>query len=115
MREVLAAVLVVGAAAFALIAGIALLRFRDTFTRLHAATKPAVLGLVLAVLGAALRQDDLGSVGPLLLVAAFQVLTAPLVGHVVARAAHSRGEPDADDLVVDDLADRRASTAGPDD
>ena len=34
-----------------LLAGIAVLRFPDTMSRIHAATKPQVLGIILLMLG----------------------------------------------------------------
>jgi len=39
----------------------------------------------------------------LLLVAAFQFLTAPVAAHMIGRAAYRAGQGDLDDLVVDDL------------
>ena len=48
--DIASLVLLVFAGALALVAGIGLLRLPDTLTRLHAATKPQILGLVFVVI-----------------------------------------------------------------
>ncbi|NTW41292.1 MAG: Na+/H+ antiporter subunit G, partial [Cellulomonadaceae bacterium] len=53
--DVLAAVCLLGGSFLAFAAGLGLLRFPDVVARIHAATKPQVLGLVLVLLGLALR------------------------------------------------------------
>ena len=52
--EVVSAVLLVLGALLALTAAIGLLRFPDTLARMHAATKPQTLGLLLVLAGTAL-------------------------------------------------------------
>ena len=47
--EVVSAVLMLSGVALALLAAVGLLRFPDVFSRMHAATKPATLGLLLVV------------------------------------------------------------------
>ena len=103
--DVLSGVLLLSGVALALIAGLGLLRFPDVFSRMHAATKPATLGLLLVVLGAALQMEDSGDAGKLLLVGAFQFLTAPVAAHMIGRAAYRSGAGAVDDLVVDELKD----------
>lgn len=108
--DLLAGVLLVAGSSFALIAGVGLARFPDVFSRIHAATKPATLGLLLVVAGAALRMPSPNGVMKLLLVAVFQVLTAPLAAHLLTRAAYRRGEPLREDTRLDEL--RRDDEAG---
>ena len=103
--DVLSAVLLLAGVALAVVAAIGLVRFPDVFSRMHAATKPATLGLLLIVLGAALQMDERGDAVKLLLVAAFQFVTAPVAAHMVGRAAYRSGIGDLDGLVVDDLRD----------
>lgn len=74
-----------------LAAAIGLLRFRDLLSRMHAATKPQVLGVLLVVLGLGLRLRSPLDIGMLLLVALFQLLTVPVSGHMVSRAAFRTG------------------------
>lgn len=106
MRDVASAVLLVTGVALAVVAALGLVRFPDVFSRMHAATKPATLGLLLITVGAALRMQDGSDAVKLLLVAAFQFLTAPVAAHMVGRAAYRSGTGALDELVVDDLRDR---------
>lgn len=103
--DVLSSVLLLSGVALALLAGLGLVRFPDVFSRMHAATKPATLGMLLVTVGAAVRQDDGGNATKLLLVAAFQFLTAPVAAHMIGRAAYRSGTGALDDLVVDELED----------
>ena len=54
VADVVSAVCLLGGAFFALAAGVGALRFPDLLSRMHAATKPQVLGLVLVLVGLAL-------------------------------------------------------------
>ena len=103
--DVVSALLLLSGVALALVAALGLVRFPDVFSRMHAATKPATLGLLLVTVGAALRMDDGGDAVKLLLVAAFQFLTAPIAAHMVGRAAYRSGAGALDELVVDELRD----------
>ncbi|RAJ56486.1 multicomponent Na+:H+ antiporter subunit G [Streptomyces sp. Amel2xB2] len=91
-------------AGLCLLAGIGLVRLPDVLTRMHAATKPQVLGLLLVLLGAALRLRSAVDVGTLVLVGLFQVLTVPVAAHMVGRAAYRTGRNGSAHLVVDELA-----------
>ena len=75
-----------------LAAAIGLLRFPDLLTRMHAGTKPQVLGVVLVLLGVGLRTRTGLDVGMLLLVAVFQMLTIPVAAHMVGRAGFRTGQ-----------------------
>jgi multicomponent Na+:H+ antiporter subunit G len=105
VRTVLSSVLLLTGVALALVAAIGLVRLPDVLSRMHAATKPATLGLLLITVGAALRMPAAGDAVKLLLVAAFQFLTAPVAAHMIGRAAYRSGAGAVDDLVVDDLRD----------
>ncbi|MEU5720405.1 MULTISPECIES: monovalent cation/H(+) antiporter subunit G [unclassified Micromonospora] len=89
-----------------LAAGIGVLRFPDVLDRMHAATKPQVLGVLLLLVGVALRlrtPADLGMIG---LVAVFQLTTAPVAAQMIGRAAYRSGRVDAALLDADELAGR---------
>ena len=103
--DVLSSVLLLAGVALAVLAGLGLVRFPDVFSRMHAATKPATLGLLLVILGAALQQEERSNATKLLLVAAFQFLTAPVAAHMIGRAAYRSGIGDLDNLVCDELKD----------
>jgi multicomponent Na+:H+ antiporter subunit G len=80
-------VLILGGAVWSLLGGIGLLRLPDVLTRMHAATKPQVLGLLMVLLGTALRLRGADDVTTLILVGLFQTWTVPVAAHMVARAA----------------------------
>jgi multicomponent Na+:H+ antiporter subunit G len=104
----------VAGALLTLIAAIGILRFPDVLTRMHSATKPQVLGLLLVLLGLGLRLRDAGSVGLLVLVALFQLVTSPIASHMVGRASFRAGQVRRDLLVVDELSDLLDSDGPPD-
>jgi multicomponent Na+:H+ antiporter subunit G len=100
----LAAVLVLLGSALALTAAIGVLRFPDTLTRMHAATKPQVLGLLLVLGGATIRLSGNVDVGMLVLTAMFTLITAPVVAHRVGQLAY-REQRISDELTVDEMRD----------
>lgn len=86
--DAVSAVLMILGALMSLAAAVGLLRFPDLLSRMHAATKPQVLGLflLLASIGLQLRT---WWVWPVLLVAwIFQLLTVPVSAHMVGRAGY---------------------------
>lgn len=105
--DVIASALLLTGAALALLAGIGLHRFPDVFARMHAATKPATLGLLLVLGAAALRVDTSGDVVKLALVAALQFVTAPAGAHMVGRAAYRAGTELSPATSIDELAEAR--------
>ncbi len=105
MIDVIAGILLVLGALLALAASIALVRFPDVFSRMHAATKPQTLGLICILLGLALRLQTALATTTVLIVILFQLLTAPVASHMVGRAAHRIGLLDPDRLVRNDLDD----------
>ncbi|WP_347037802.1 monovalent cation/H(+) antiporter subunit G [Glutamicibacter halophytocola] len=58
--DILVAVLLIAGCLMSLIAGIGLLTFPDMLTRMHAATKPQVLGFLLIFTGLAIHLRSLG-------------------------------------------------------
>lgn len=107
--DVVSAVLMLSGVFFYVVAGIGLVRLPDVFSRMHAATKPATLGLALVLLGAAFRVDDGSHAVKLLLVGAFTFLTAPVGAHMIGRSSYRAGTGGLDELVVDELRDADGS------
>ncbi len=103
LLDVVSGVLLLTGTFLALLAGIGLVRFPDVLTRMHAATKPQTLGLLLVLAGLALRVRDPGALTIIALVALFQLLTAPVAAHMVARAAFRTGLADTSRLERNDL------------
>ena len=102
--DVLSAALLLSGVALTLVAAVGLVRLPDLFSRMHAATKPATLGLVLVLLGALLRVQTGGDAAKLLLVGAFTFLNAPVGAHMLGRSAYRVGAG-TDALVLDELRD----------
>lgn len=101
--DVVASILILAGAGLALLAAIGLQRFDDVFARMHSATKPATLGLILTLSGAGLTLPIPGAVAKLLLVVLLQFITAPIAAHLVGRAAFRTGEElDPDTIVVEE-------------
>ncbi|GAB3181567.1 monovalent cation/H(+) antiporter subunit G [Nesterenkonia halophila] len=99
-----AAVFLVIGGLMSLAAGVGLLRFPDLHSRMHAATKPQVLGLLMFVLAAALTWRSWELVAIALLTWGVQILTAPVSAHMVGRAGYRSRHVRRDVLVVDELA-----------
>jgi multicomponent Na+:H+ antiporter subunit G len=104
--EVLASVLIILGSALALIAAIGLQRFDDVFARMHSATKPATLGLISILAGAALTLPLPGAVAKLMLVILLQFITAPVGAHLVGRAAFRTGRDLSPDTILDEESER---------
>lgn len=110
--DVVSGACLVAGCALSLIAAIGLVRFPDLFSRMHAGTKPQILGLLLILVGVGLRLRDWTDIGMLLAVAMFQLLTAPVAAHMIGRAAYRRGAVRQDTLLVDELTPALASDDG---
>ena len=105
IADVVAAACLLAGAFLCLTAGLGLVRFPDVLTRMHAGTKPQVLGVLLVMVGAAIRLHGWSATWMLLLVAVFQMLTAPVSAHMVSRVAYRRRHVRRDLLLVDELRD----------
>lgn len=101
--DVIAGVCLLGGAFLAFAAGLGLLRFPDLLARMHTATKPQVLGLMLMMLGLGIRLRTGEIIWMLVLVAVFQMLTSPVAAHMVSRAGYRTGKVRHDVLEVDEL------------
>lgn len=104
--DVAVLVLILLGALLCLSAAVGLLHFRDVPSRLHAATKPQVLGVLLLLLGIALRLRSPADLGMIALVAVFQLATAPVAAQMIGRAAYRSGRLDRSLLDADELAER---------
>ncbi len=103
VADVMSAVCLLCGAMLSLVAAIGLLRFPDLLSRMHAGTKPQVVGMVLVLIGVGLRLRDPGTIGTLAAIAVFQMLTAPVAAHMVGRAAYRHRHVSEEHLVRDEL------------
>ncbi|MFC4066355.1 monovalent cation/H(+) antiporter subunit G [Actinoplanes subglobosus] len=109
--DAVAGVCLLGGALLSLAAGVGLLRFPDLLSRMHAATKPQVLGLLLILAGTAIRLGTAVDITTLVLVGVFQLVTAPVAAHMVGRTAYRARLFRRDLLLADELADDRETRA----
>ena len=103
--DVVGALILLLGAVLCLAAALGLVRFPDVLTRMHAATKPQTLGLLLVVTGVAISLRDPRTLGLLFLVAVLQLLTAPVAAHMVGRTAYRTGQVSEDITSPDELAE----------
>lgn len=102
--DVLTVILVIAGALLSLLAGIGLMRFSDLLSRMHAGTKPQVLGLICVMLAVAIRNPGFAAVSSIVLVVGFQMLTVPISAHMVGRAGYRAAHVDNGRLMVDELS-----------
>lgn len=107
ITEVVSSILLIVGALSCLSGAVGIVTFPDVASRLQAATKPQTLGLIL-ILAGTVPWLDLRNASALLLIALFQMLTAPVLSQIVGRAAYRSDSIRRDTLLVDDLADRLA-------
>lgn len=107
LMDVVTAILVLAGAMMCLAAGIGLLRFPDVLSRLHAATKPQIFGLIAVTTSVAINNFSIGTVTVAVAIVVFQSLTAPMAAHLVGRSAYETEHLRPDLLIADELKDRR--------
>lgn len=87
-----------------LVAGIGIVRFPDVLTRMHAASKPQMFGVVMVFSGAALFSRSWAVAGFLLVALLAEFLSVPASSSLVGRSAFRRHFVDQDNLVHDELS-----------
>ncbi|GAA1431686.1 hypothetical protein GCM10009616_19370 [Microlunatus lacustris] len=114
--DVLGAAFVLLGAFLCLAAAVGLARFPDVLSRMHAATKPQTLGLILVATGVELSLRSWAAFGTVVLIAGLQLTTAPVAAHLVSRTVYRSNQVRRDLLQRDDLAEDLAEagfTLGP--
>ncbi|TVQ56078.1 MAG: monovalent cation/H(+) antiporter subunit G [Rhodobacteraceae bacterium] len=92
------AALLLGGAAFVLIAALGVVRMEDVFVRMHASTKAATLGLGMIVAALLIGLEGGGPKAKAVAVILFIIATAPIAAHLIGRAVYrgmSQRERDA--------------------
>ena len=103
--DVIVAALLLGGATMSLAAAIGLTRFPDLMSRMHAASKPQVLGLLLFLLAMAVEFRSWVLLPVLALCWIFMLLTAPVSAHMVGRAGYRTKHLRPELLTIDELDD----------
>ncbi|CAN5268183.1 monovalent cation/H(+) antiporter subunit G [soil metagenome] len=101
--DVVASVLILAGSALALTAALGVVRFPDTLSRMHSASKPQTLGLLLVLIGAAVRLRGHPDVGMIILTGLFTLITAPVVAQRVGQLAYREQRDREDLLTVDEM------------
>jgi len=99
---VLAVLFLLLGAALMLVTGLGLIRMPDIFTRMHAATKGASLGVAFMLLAAALVFQETGVTLKGTITVLFIFLTAPVAANLLARAAYAQKTPLWNKSVMDE-------------
>ena len=102
--DIVAIVLVACGAVLCVTAALGIVRFTDVPTRLHAATKPQVLGFLLICVAIAIALRSWAVLAFLVPVVLIQLATAPLAAHMVGRQAYRNGTIREQQLYTDELA-----------
>ncbi|MGA4689540.1 monovalent cation/H(+) antiporter subunit G [Rhodococcus sp. AB351] len=86
--DTFAHILILIGAVISLTAAIGVVRFRDTLSRMHPATKPQVVGLLFVLGGSMIILRSSVDIWMMALAGMFMVLTAPVIAHRVGRVAY---------------------------
>lgn len=105
LSEIIVASLIVIGTVFSFLSGVGLIRLPDVYTRAHAASKSASLGVLCTLFGTFLyflMKDGYISIR-LILGILFVFLTSPVVAHLLNRSAYRSNVALTEESVQDDL------------
>jgi multicomponent Na+:H+ antiporter subunit G len=102
IAEMFASGLIVLGTGFCLSATVAVIRFPDVYTRLHAGTKCVTAGALSILVGVAILEGSWLVSGRVLLIAWFFLATNPIAAHAVARASYRQSDTHPT-ILVDEL------------
>lgn len=103
IADILTSVFLLLGAFLSVAAGVGLLRFSDAIARMHATTKPQIMGLIFILMGIALQERRLSTIVVLITLLVFQMMTAPISAHMIGRAGYRTGVIAPGSLLVDEL------------
>ncbi len=111
-KIIIVALILIGAF-LSLVAAFGVIRLPDVYTRNHAASKAATLGVLAVLLGTFLyfymKEGQVNS--RVILGIVFIFVTSPVAGHLISRAAYNSGVKLWDKSVQDDLKLKEATQA----
>lgn len=99
------ALLLLAGALLSVAAGVGLLRFPDALSRMHAATKPQILGLICVLAAVALEQGNWQTLLVIVPTLILQMITSPMSAHMIGRAGYRTGNYRRDLVYRDELED----------
>lgn len=89
----IASILLIFGATFALVAAIGIVRMPDIYCRMHAATKAGAFGVSLILLALCVAVPTLRVIIQSILIIAFFYLTAPIAAHLIGRVGINQKLP----------------------
>ncbi len=104
MINIITGALLVAGAAFLLLASVGVVRMPDLFARMHATTKAATLGASFMLTAVAVHAGEMGVAVRALAIIIFMYITAPVVAHMIGRAAHYTGVALWKGTVIDEFS-----------
>ncbi|MFL0576157.1 monovalent cation/H(+) antiporter subunit G [Brevibacterium luteolum] len=105
IADIVSGTLLIASGALSLAAAIGLVRFPDLMSRLHAGSKPQILGLILMMVAISVQQFHWGVITTLLLIVTLQMATTPVGTHMVGRAGYRTKHLRRSMLYRDELSD----------
>ena len=90
---------------FALAGVVGMLRFRDSFSRMQASTNISTFGVLGVIIAGCLYSgfmlNDMQMLVKLLVLGVFYIITSPISGHAIAKAAYKKGIRPEKEMVCD--------------
>lgn len=105
IADIVSGTLLIASGALSLAAAIGLVRFPDLMSRLHAGSKPQILGLIFMMIAISVQQFHWGVITTLLLIVTLQMATTPVGTHMVGRAGYRTKHLRRSMLYRDELSD----------
>lgn len=105
ISDILATLFVIGGLFFLLVGAVGIVRFPDTYNRLHASSKCSTLGLLGLILGVIFHIGTLAVATKGLLTILFAFVATPVGSHILAKAAHIDNAPLWGGTLSDELAE----------
>ncbi len=103
--DLIGALFILVGAAFTFISALGLFRFSSLYARMHAATKPQMLGLLFLCTGIVLTLRTWQWALVAVLVVGIQMVAAPVASHIMSRAAYRTRAGNLEDLMLDELGE----------
>ncbi|EZH67860.1 monovalent cation/H(+) antiporter subunit G [Geomicrobium sediminis] len=106
MIEILISIFIIGGCLLSLIGSLGIIRLKDIYGRMHAATKSATLGVILIIIGTFITFMGRGTLlFSLFFTILFVFLTAPVAAMIISRSAHRIGVELWENTQFDELHD----------
>lgn len=105
VSDIIVGLMLVVGSYFALVASIGIIRLKDVYIRMHAASKAGTLGSGVMLLALAVYAGELEVVTRAIAGVVFFLLTAPVSAHLLAKAAYVAGYRPCADTKLDALAE----------